>query len=185
MIAGAGFAKADGGNDPTVKITVPADAPTCPSSDPSVVCFTSTSSTDPIIIAGTGGTISDVTTDFIYDCDPSSPSCTPLDNVFLAIDPTILGDTYSISIGAIDGSEPAFNTYMTGVCYNAGDESYDLLVDLECVSSTSLPECTGMTGGEVGAAEVAPEPSDLLLLGIGILLVGLYGRKRRKVFVLS
>ena len=189
VVVGAGIAKADGGGvgDPTVKITVPADAPTC--GDPNTVCFSSNS--EPVVVMGGTALPFDITTYFIYTCDYTGSGCTdsslaPLDTLYLAIDPTILGDIYTCSI-VTTYLEEAFNECSMGggIYKNPSDGSYDYLFELQCASSTptlTLPACTGMLANEVGAAEVAPEPSDLILLGIGVLLIGLFDFRRRKFF---
>ena len=188
VVVGAGIAKADGGGvDPTVKITVPAD-PSC--TDPNTVCFSTNSSSDPVIVMGGAALPFDITTDFIYTCDYTGSGCTDtaalptLDTLFLAIDPTILGDIYSCDLTS--SPDEAFNVCTPGgIYYNPIDKTYDYFLELQCVSSSSLPSCTGMLPGEAGSAEVAPEPSDLLLLAIGILMLGLYDTRRRRAFVPS
>jgi hypothetical protein len=187
VVAGAGIANADGGGvDPTVKITVPAD-PSC--TDPNTVCFSTNSSSDPVIVMGGAALPFDITTDFIYTCDYTGSGCTDtadlptLDTLYLAIDPTILGDIYSCNLTS--EMDEAFNQCNPGGIFLNPNGDYDYFLQLACVTSDSLPSCTGMLAGEAGSAEVAPEPSDLVLLGIGIMMLGLFGSRRRKVLFQS
>ena len=71
---------------------------------------------------------------------------------------------------------PAFN-----VCpkYEGVSGSGLLLLELECDPTPSSP-CTGMLPGEAGSAEVAPEPGEFAMLGLGIGLVCFFGWKRRQ-----
>jgi len=187
VVVGAGIAKADGGGvDPTVKITVPAD-PSC--TDPNTVCFSSNSPGDPVVIAGPATTALpfDLTTTFIYTtCTASdgddcvSGTLPTLDDLYLLINPTIMGDIYNCVL-ATTALEAAFNA-CNGVSVVTYDGNSDLLLQLSCNSTPNSP-CTGLLAGEAGTAEVFPEPSDFILLGIGILLIGLYDFRRRKLFM--
>lgn len=191
----ATVARADG--DPISKIVVPTDpsiiVPCSEISD--AVCFTETNSiSNPADINGPtaaeigNNPLFDITTDFFYEPDNCSPSGDPstcpgsdvLDQVYLAIVPTIPSTAYPCFIGAGPGdATPAFN----GCSPIAETPDSDLILELTCDPSKSA--CTGMLPGQEGSAEITPEPGELALLGLGIPLVGLYGWRRRNVVGLA
>jgi hypothetical protein len=187
VAVGASIARADGA-DPMVKITVPKDPTIAPCSDFSesgIECFTSNSESNPVDITGpTAAQLAqpggfDILTNFIYeptDCvNGVCPSSDTLDTLWVAINPTIPGASYNCSLGASFGVTPAFNQ-----CPSSEGVSSDglLLLELACVSTDSN-SCTGMLPGQEGTAEVSPEPSEFLLLGVGVGLLGLYNWKSR------
>lgn len=195
---GTGVARADGGGlDPHAKIVVPTD-PTlepCSSVEAPTVCFDQTNSIqNPADIPGvTAQEIAndpqfDILTSFIYEpdnCSYTDTACLAADtlqNVFLAVVPTIPFASYDCFIGQGPGdATPAFNGCApTGVTYPDGD----IILKLSCVSTANNP-CTGMLAGQEGTAETTPEPGTLLLLGAGLPLMALYGLKRRKALDLG
>jgi hypothetical protein len=187
-VVGASIAKADGG-DPLVKITVPKDPTIEPCSDFSesgIECFTSNSEANPVNITGpTAAQLAqpggfDIVTNFIYeptDCvNGVCPSSDTLNTLWVAINPTIPGESYNCNLGAVaPGVTPAFNECPASEGVSSGSL---LLLELACVSTDSNP-CTGMLPGQEGTAEVTPEPSEFLLLGVGVGLLGLYNWKSR------
>jgi hypothetical protein len=201
VMFGASVAKADGG-DPRAKIVVPTDpdlvVPCSQVVSDNTVCFTESNGIgDPALIAGPTATelannlSFDITTNFFYepdncnaDGDPTTcPASDILDQVFLAIDPTIPSTIYSCSIAAGPSTvEPAFNgCALVGQTPPPGS---DIILELTCVS-TAASACTGMLPGQEGSAELTPEPGTLVLLGAGLPLMALYGLKRRKALDLG
>jgi hypothetical protein len=197
-MSGASVARADSAPDPLSKIVVPTDPSAivpCGEESEGVVCFTETNSiSNPEDIAGPSAAeiasdpLFDIVTDFFYEpdnCGSSNPSSCPasdiLDQVYLAIVPTIPSTAYPCYIGAGPGeATPAFNG-----CSPIGvTPDSDVILELVCSPTPNSP-CTGMLPGQEGSAEVTPEPGELALLGIGLPLVGFYGWKRRNVLALA
>lgn len=194
---GTGVARADGGDlDPRAKITVPTDPviETCAQAEadnPGITCFETNSKSNPVDIAAP--TLEqlespgyDILSSFIYEpddanCSPTNgcpnPVADALMSLWLAITPTIDGASYSCSLTQDfpPGVEPAFN----GQCPETFSSSKGVqLFEITC--DPTLSPCTGMLPGEMGTSEIAPEPSDLVLLGAGITLVGIVAWKRRR-----
>jgi hypothetical protein len=190
---GAKATKADGAPpDPLSKITVPID-PTlepCSMVAAPTVCFSENDIDNPVDIAGpTAAQIAsdplfDIVTNFVYEpctgdtvssCDPTAV----LQALFLAIDPTVSNTVYTCVIGTPnDGLETAFNTCNLVGFTSQPDPPFELL-ELTC--DPSKGPCTGMLAGEMGSAEITPEPGGLSLLAIGVALVGIFSWKRRKM----
>jgi hypothetical protein len=192
-MVGATSAKADG-IDPKVKLVIPTD-PTlepCSSVPEGVECFATNDESNPVAI--TGPTLAqlespgyDITTDFMYEpedaiCNATTgvcpnPAADALMDLWIAITPTVSGASYDCDLGLVAaGTTPAFN-----VCPKSEGVSGSglLLLELECDPTPTSP-CTGMLPGEAGSAEVAPEPGEMVMLGVGIGLVGFLGWKRRQ-----
>jgi hypothetical protein len=185
MGMGANVAKADGG-DPRVKITVPTDPviePCSSFSDTNIECFTSNSISNPVVVAGpTGNEVGsfDFLTNFIYEptncVGDSCPSSDILSTLWIEINPTIPGGAYNCDLGTVaPGVTPAFNQCPAMEGVSSGGL---LLLELACNPTPSSP-CTGMLPGQEGSSEIAPEPGEFVMLGMGILLVGLYQWKSR------
>jgi hypothetical protein len=189
MVA-ASVAKADGAVDPKVKLIIPTD-PTiepCSQVPEGVSCFTSNSFQNPVTVAGPtqaqlNGTF-DLVTNFIYeptDCVGGvCPSSDTLLDLWIAITPTIQNAMYTCTLGSAAGETAAFNVCPAAVGINS--DGLELL-ELEC--NPTLSACTGMLPGEEGSAEIAPEPGEFAMLGLGIALVGFCGWKRRQAVELS
>ena len=190
-MVGASVAKADGAVDPRVKIVVPTD-PTiepCSQVPEGITCFTSNSFQNPVAVAGPtlaqlNGTF-DLLTNFIYeptDCvNDVCPSSDTLMDLWIAITPTVQNAIYTCTLGASPGGlTPAFNTCPAAVGINSSGLE---LIELECDPDKSA--CTGMLPGEEGSAEIAPEPGEFAMLGLGIALVGFCGWKRRQAVDLN
>jgi hypothetical protein len=190
-MVGASVAKADGAVDPRVKIVVPTD-PTiepCSQVPEGITCFTSNSFQNPVAVAGPtlaqlNGTF-DLLTNFIYeptDCvNDVCPSSDTLMDLWIAITPTVQNAIYTCTLGASPGGlTPAFNTCPAAVGINSSGLE---LIELECDPDKSA--CTGMLPGEEGSAEIAPEPGEFAMLGLGIALVGFCGWKRRQAVELN
>jgi PEP-CTERM motif len=207
LVAGTASAQLD----PIGRITVPID-PTIEScaaailASPGISCFTINDIQDPADIAGpTAAQINsdpnfDIVTNFIYEptnCTPSSgpdatcPASDTLQNLFLAVIPTIGFSQYTCIVGATTGDlEPAFNSCATigatplsppDTTQGGTNPAPGGFVELELsCNSTPTNPCTGMLPGESGQASVTPEPGTLLLLGSGLPLMGLFSWKRRK-----
>jgi hypothetical protein len=190
---GTSGAKADSTPpDPLSKITVPIDPTLTPCANVAAptVCFSSNTIDTPVDIAGpTAAQIAsdplfDIVTNFVYEpctgdtvssCDPNAV----LSALFLAIVPTVPSTIYTCAIGTpTDGLETAFNTCNLVGFTSETPPSFELL-ELTC--NPSVGPCTGMLAGEMGSAELTPEPSDFSLLAIGIALLGIYSWKRRKM----
>jgi hypothetical protein len=189
-MVGANVAKADGAVDPRVKLIIPTD-PTiepCSQVQEGVECFTSNSFQNPVAVAGPtlaqlNGTF-DLLTNFIYeptDCvGDVCPASDTLQDLWIAITPTIQNAIYTCSLGSAPGLTAAFNVCPAAVGINGNGLE---LIELEC--NTQVSACTGLLPGEEGSAEIAPEPGELSLLGIGLGLVGFCGWKRRQAVELS
>jgi hypothetical protein len=190
-MVGASVAKADGAVDPRVKIVVPTD-PTiepCSQVPEGITCFTSNSFQNPVAVAGPtlaqlNGTF-DLLTNFIYeptDCvNDVCPSSDTLMDLWIAITPTVQNAIYTCTLGASPGGlTPAFNTCPAAVGINSSGLE---LIELECDPDKSA--CTGMLPGEEGSAEIAPEPGEFAMLGLGIALVGFCSWKRRQAVELN
>jgi hypothetical protein len=188
-------ARADS-NDPHAKIVVPTDpdviVPCSSVVNENTVCLTQTNSIqNPALIAGPSAAEMganpnfDIITNFFYEpdnCGSSDPASCPLSDIlnqlFLAVNPTVSSAPYSCFIGSAPGNEtPAFNGCTPiGV---TGPPGFDIILELTCVS-TANSQCTGMLPGQEGSSEITPEPGTLLLLGTGLPLIALYSLKRRK-----
>jgi len=193
-MVGGKTAKADG-VDPRVTIVVPTD-PTiepCTSAAPGVYCFTTNSESQPVPVVGP--TLAqlespgyDLITDFLYEPpDPQNcvdgvcPADDTLSDLWIAITPTITGASYTCNLGVPPGgAEPAFNKCPAAVGISDGGLE---LLELEC--DPTISACTGLLPGEAGSAEIAPEPSELAMLAMGIALVGFCGWKRRQAVQLN
>jgi hypothetical protein len=190
---GAKGIKADGAPpDPLSKITVPIDPNLEPCAEVAAptVCFSENDINNPVDIAGpTAAQIAsdplfDIVTNFVYEpctgdtvstCDQNAV----LPQLFLAIVPTVSNTIYTCAIGTpTDGLETAFNTCSLVGFTSQPDPPYELL-ELTC--NPSVGPCTGMLAGEMGSAELMPEPGELSLLAIGVALVGICSWKRRKM----
>lgn len=189
-MVGANVAKADGAVDPRVKLIIPTD-PTiepCSQVQEGVECFTANSFENPVAV--TGPTLAqlsgpfDLLTNFIYeptDCvGDVCPASDTLQDLWIAITPTIQNAIYTCSLGSAAGLTAAFNVCPAAVGINGNGLE---LIELEC--NTQVSACTGLLPGEEGSAEITPEPGELALLGIGIGLVGFCGWKRRQAVELS
>jgi len=194
-MVGATSAKADG-VDPKVKLVIPTDPVLEPcSSVPAaadVECFATNDEGNPVTI--NGPTLQqlaspgyDITTDFMYEPEDSicnattgycpDPAKDALMDLWIAITPTVPGASYNCDLGAVAaGDTPAFNTCPKS---EGISDSGLLLLELECDPTPTSP-CTGMLPGQAGSAEVAPEPGELALLGVGIAMIGFFGWKRRQ-----
>jgi hypothetical protein len=193
-MVGAKAAKADGG-DPKVHIVAPTDPVLEPCSDfegQNITCFTSNTESDPLVV--TGPTLAqlegpgyDFLTNFIYEpddsiCNPTScpdPAADAIKNLWIAIVPTISAPlaSYTCDIGVPPaGQETAFNQCPAAAATNqtTGIQYIDVACNLQ------LGACTGLLPGEAGSAEIAPEPGEMAMLGLGIALVGFCGWKRRQ-----
>jgi hypothetical protein len=195
-MVGAKSAKADSGPDPRVEIEVPTDPilEPCSSVPEGVTCFTSNSEANPVAVQGP--TLAqlespgyDFVTDFMYEpddsiCSPTScpnPAADTLLDLWIAITPTIPGAAYSCTLAPVPGDlTAAFNKCPAEVGISSGGLE---LLELEC--DPTISACTGMLPGEEGSAEVAPEPGELAMLGVGIALVGICAWKRRQAVELS
>jgi len=195
-----GVARADS-NDPHAKIVVPTDpdviVPCSSVVNEDTVCLTESNSIqNPALIAGPSAQEMgsnpqfDITTNFFYEpdnCGSSDPASCPLsdilDQVFLAVNPTVSSAPYTCFIAAGPGNEtPAFNGCSPiGV---TGPPGFDIILELTCVS-TANSQCTGMLPGQEGSSEITPEPGTLVLLGAGLPLMALYSFKRRKALNLG
>ena len=192
-MVGATSAKADG-VDPKVKLVIPTDPvlEPCSSVPEGVECFATNDEGNPVTI--TGPTLEqlaspgyDLTTDFVYEPEDSicnattqvcpNPAADALMDLWIAITPTVPGASYNCDLGAVAaGDTPAFNTCPKS---EGISDSGLLLLELECDPTPTSP-CTGMLPGQAGSAEVAPEPGELALLGVGIAMIGFFGWKRRQ-----
>jgi hypothetical protein len=191
-MVGAKVAKADGAPDPKVHIVAPTDPVIEPCSQfagQDITCFTMNSVSDPLVVAGPTlaelqGPGYDFLTNFIYE--PNDPACTPsgcpasdtLWDLWIAITPTIPVPlaTYTCDLGTPPGGQtPAFNVCPAAVGVEPDGTE---LMELQC--NTQIGACTGLLPGEEGSAEIAPEPGEMAMLGLGIALVGFCGWKRRQ-----
>src|SRR6202167_2936670 len=189
---GAGVAKADGVVDPKVKLTIPTDPTVEPCSQvpEGISCFTSNSFSNPVAVVGPtlaqldSASGFDLVTNFIYeptDCvNGVCPSSDTLSDLWIAITPTIQNAIYTCTLGSSPGETAAFNVCPAAVGINSSGLE---LLELAC--NPAISACTGMLPGEEGSAEIAPEPGEFAMLGLGIALVGFCGWKRRQAVELS